>query len=201
MGYAGGRQSQISGYYDPSPPPPGVRGWIYLGGEQLRPQRTCGALSGDAGDPSLTGPRGRAGRMPQGWGHEPTPLWDDRVGEMSVRQIDKQGHPVVLQREHHGNMEVRVANDPTGLGATPVHDGRLRGRAWPHSCRTPAAAGDQSTRPAVRRLHLTGFHARRGAGVRQPVEHHAAGRNSLPRHPIRGEPRQTVSVHVSACAC
>ena len=49
----------------------------------------------------------------------PTPLWPDRTGEMSVRQIDGK---VVLSyfNATTGNMEVRVADDPTGLGAAPV---------------------------------------------------------------------------------
>ena len=52
-----------------------------------------------------------------------------RIGEMSVRQIDGQ---TVLSyfNASTGNMEVRVAADPTGLGAAPVTTVVVAG-AWP----------------------------------------------------------------------
>ena len=54
-----------------------------------------------------------------GWGKPPTPLWPDWIGEMSVRQID--GKTVLSYfNASTGNMEVRVADDPTGLGTAPV---------------------------------------------------------------------------------
>jgi hypothetical protein len=64
-----------------------------------------------------------------GWGKPPTPLWPDRVGEMSIRQIDGQ---TVLSyfNASTGNMEVRVAADPTGLGAAPVTAVVVAG-TWP----------------------------------------------------------------------
>src|SRR6202021_3453428 len=50
---------------------------------------------------------------------KPTPLWPDEVGEMCVRQID--GKTVLSYvTAATGNMEVRVADDPTSLGAAPV---------------------------------------------------------------------------------
>ena len=56
---------------------------------------------------------------PAGWGHKPTPLWNDQVGELSLRQVD--GKPVLSYfNGTTGNMEVRVAYDPTGLGTAPV---------------------------------------------------------------------------------
>jgi hypothetical protein len=54
-----------------------------------------------------------------GWNKPPTPLWDDMVGEMSFRQID--GKAVLSYfNASTGNMEVRVADDPTSLGSAPV---------------------------------------------------------------------------------
>jgi hypothetical protein len=46
-------------------------------------------------------------------------LWGDWIGEMSIRQID--GKTVLSYfNATTGNMEVRVADDPTGLGYAPV---------------------------------------------------------------------------------
>lgn len=54
-----------------------------------------------------------------GWGHPPTPLWPDLIGEMSIRQID--GKTVLSYfNATTGNMEMRVADDPTRLGTAPV---------------------------------------------------------------------------------
>ena len=45
-----------------------------------------------------------------GWGEPPTALWADRVGEMSIRQID--GKAVLSYfNASTGNMEMRVADD------------------------------------------------------------------------------------------
>lgn len=57
-----------------------------------------------------------------GWGgHEPTPLWADWVGgEMSVRQIDGKKTVLSYFNVTTGNMEMRVADGPTGLGTAPV---------------------------------------------------------------------------------
>ena len=78
------------------------------------PDRCC--CTGSRRKRSPTGPGGRAGRRPDGgWNKPPTPLWGDRVGEMSIRQID--GKAVLSYfNASTGNMEVRVANDPTSLG-------------------------------------------------------------------------------------
>ncbi len=47
-----------------------------------------------------------------GWNKPPTPLWPDQVGEMCIRQIE--GKTVLSYfNSDTGNMEVRVANDPT----------------------------------------------------------------------------------------
>ena len=93
-----------------------------------------------------------------GWGKPPTPLWPEAVGEMCVRQID--GKAVLSYfNAVTGNMEVRVADDPTSLGAAPVttvvqHD------EWPDPAETPAAALRQPARATVRRVHLARLHPR-----------------------------------------
>ena len=64
-----------------------------------------------------------------GWGKPPTPLWPDRIGEMSVRQID--GKTILSYfNASTRNMEVRVADDPTRLGAAPVTT-VVFASAWP----------------------------------------------------------------------
>ena len=81
---------------------------------------------------------GRAGRLPAGWNKPPTPLWGDRLGEMSIRQID--GKTVLSYfNASTGNMEVRVADDPTGLGTAPVTTVVFAGD-WPRSGRGVAVA-------------------------------------------------------------
>jgi hypothetical protein len=121
-GYDGGRQSQISGYYDPIPTADSPGGWVYIVANNF--DRTAPVVLYRAkpdtftdrstweGWSGLPGPDG-------GWGKPATPLWGDRVGEMSVRQID--GKTVLSYfNAGNGNMEVRVADAPTGLGAAPV---------------------------------------------------------------------------------
>ena len=137
--YEGGRQSQISGYYDPIP----TAGFADRLGvhrrQQLRPHRPGGAVPRQAARRSPTAPAGRAGRRAGGgWGKPPTPLWPDRIGEMSVRQID--GKTVLSYfNASTGNMEVRVADDPTGLGTAPVTTVVFAGD-MARSRRGPAAA-------------------------------------------------------------
>lgn len=120
--FEGGRQSQISGYYDPIPTPDSPRGWVYIVANNFdrssavtlyrtRPETFTDRASwqGWSSEPGRDG----------GWGKPPTALWPDRVGEMSVREID--GKTVLSYfNATTGNMEVRVADDPTGLGAAPV---------------------------------------------------------------------------------
>ena len=112
-GYAGGRQTQISGYYDPIPTADSPTGWVYIVAnnfDRSGPVVLYRATPRDLHRPGqLAGLVGATG----GWGKPPTPLWDDRVGEMSVRQID--GKTVLSYfNASTGNMEVRVADDPTG---------------------------------------------------------------------------------------
>ncbi len=115
--YAGGGQSQISGYYDPIPTPESPRGWVYIVANNF--DRTGPVHLYRATPQSFTDRSTWQGWAPAGWGGEPAPLWNDRVGEMSVRQID--GRTVLSYfNASTGNMEIRVADDPTGLGAAPV---------------------------------------------------------------------------------
>jgi len=121
-GYLGGGQSQISGYYDPIPRPDSVTGWVYIVAnnfDRSQPVTLFRVTPADFTDRSkwqgwsgLPGPDG-------GWGAAPTPLWGDKIGEMSIRQIE--GKTVLSYfNASTGNMEVRVANDPTGLGSAPA---------------------------------------------------------------------------------
>ena len=128
--YARGRQSQISGYYDPIPTADSPSGWVYLVANdfdrsgpvelyRVTPQKFTDR-SAWQGWSSLPG---------SGWNKPPTPLWPDQVGEMSVRQLD--GKTVLSYfNASTGNMEVRVANDPTQLGSAPVTTVVLAG-PWP----------------------------------------------------------------------
>jgi hypothetical protein len=118
--YAGGRQSQLSGYYDPIPTPDSPSGWVYLVANdfdrsapvqlyRVTPQKFTDRASW----------QGWSGLPGGGWNKPPTPLWPDQVGEMSIRQLD--GKTVLSYfNGTTGNMEVRVADDPTKLGTAPV---------------------------------------------------------------------------------
>jgi hypothetical protein len=121
-GYQGGNQSQISGYYDPIPKPDSPSGWVYIVSNNFdrsgpvmlyrATPETFTDRGGWQGWSGLSGPDG-------GWNKPPKPLWSDRVGEMSIRQID--GKTVLSYfNASTGNMEVRIAADPTGLGTAPV---------------------------------------------------------------------------------
>ncbi len=169
--YEGGRQSQISGYYDPIPKPDSPSGWVYIVANNF--DRSGPVVLYRAKPETFTDRASWQGWSAQaGWGKPPTPLWPDRVGEMSVRQID--GKTVLSYfNASTGNMEVRVADDPTGLGAAPVTTVVFAGD-MARSRGGSAAARGQPARAAVRRLHLAGLDARRAAGVHQPVEHRPA---------------------------
>lgn len=126
--YEGGRQTQISGYYDPIPTADSPRGWVYVVANNF--DRSGPAVLYRAKPESFTDRATWQGwSAGNGWNHPPTPLWPDRVGEMSVRQID--GKTVLSYfNASTGNMEMRVASDPTALGAAPVTTVVVAGE-WP----------------------------------------------------------------------
>lgn len=116
--FEGGRQSQISGYYDPIPTAESPTGWVYIVANNF--DRTGPVVLYRATRETFTDRASWQGWSSNGgWGKPPTPLWPDRVGEMSVRQID--GKTVLSYfNASNGNMEVRVADNPTALGTAPV---------------------------------------------------------------------------------
>jgi hypothetical protein len=118
--YQGGSQTQVSGYYDPIPTPDSQSGWVYIVANSFT--RRDPVLLYRATPQTFTDRsrwQGWAGGPNGGWNKPPTPLWPDQVGEMSIRQID--GKAVLSYfNAGTGNMEVRVANDPTSLGTAPV---------------------------------------------------------------------------------
>jgi Domain of unknown function (DUF4185) len=119
-GYAGGQQSQISGYYDPIPTAESATGWVYIVADNFdrsQPAVLYRVAPENFGDRSRW--QGWASDSGGGWNKPPTPLWGDLVGEMSFKQID--GKAVLSYfNASTGNMEVRVADDPTSLGTAPV---------------------------------------------------------------------------------
>ncbi|GAA2571836.1 DUF4185 domain-containing protein [Mycolicibacterium diernhoferi] len=126
--FVGGGQSQVSGYYDPIPTPDSARGWVYIVADNF--DRTAPVtLYRVAPQDFLDRAAWQGWSADAGWGHQPTPLWPDRVGEMSVRQID--GKTVLSYFNASTlNMEVRVANHPTQLGSAPVTT-VVVGAPWP----------------------------------------------------------------------
>jgi hypothetical protein len=118
--YLSGQQSQISGYYDPIPTPESQTGWVYIVADNFdrsRPVVLYRVAPESFGDRSRW--QGWSSDPDGGWNKPPTPLWSDMIGEMSFKQID--GKAVLSYfNSSTGNMEVRVADDPTSLGAAPV---------------------------------------------------------------------------------
>jgi len=115
--FEGGRQSQISGYYDPIPTADSATGWVYIVANNF--DRTGPVVLYRAKRETFTDRASWQGWSLAGWNKPPTPLWPDRVGEMSIRQID--GKTVLSYfNAGNGNMEVPVADTPTALGAAPV---------------------------------------------------------------------------------
>ncbi|MBV8966046.1 MAG: DUF4185 domain-containing protein [Mycobacteriaceae bacterium] len=121
-GYQGGKQSQVTGYYDPIPTAESPTGWVFIVADDFdrsSPAQLYRAKPETFTDRSTwqgwSGLPGAAG----GWNKPPTPLWGDKVGEMSVRQVE--GKTVLSYLNvTTGDMEVRVAADPTHLGTAPV---------------------------------------------------------------------------------
>ena len=130
--FQGGRQSQVSGYYDPIPTAESQTGWVYIVANNF--DRSAPALLFRATPEAFTdrsqwqGFSGLPGAE-GGWNRPATPLWGDEIGEMSIGQIEGK---VVLSyfNAGTGNMEVRVANDPTSLGTAPVTT-VVRHDVWP----------------------------------------------------------------------
>jgi Domain of unknown function (DUF4185) len=118
--YVGGQQSQISGYYDPIPTAESQTGWVYIVADNFdrsQPGVLYRVAPENFGDRSRW--QGWASGADGGWNKPPTPLWGDLMGEMSFKQIE--GKAVLSYfNASTGNMEVRVADDPTSLGAAPV---------------------------------------------------------------------------------
>jgi hypothetical protein len=118
--YQGGGQSQISGFYDPIPTAESPRGWVYIVADDF--DRTHPVVLYRSTPENFTDRstwQGWAAGPGGGWKKSPTPLWGDQIGEMSFKQID--GKAVLSYfNASTGNMEVRVANDPTSLGTAPV---------------------------------------------------------------------------------
>ncbi|WP_442932105.1 DUF4185 domain-containing protein [Mycobacterium sp. 050134] len=118
--FQGGSQTQISGYYDPVPTPDSPSGWVYIVANSFT--RSHPVLLYRVTPQNFTDRSRWQGWAPGpdgGWNRPPAPLWPDMVGEMCFREID--GKAVLSYfNASTGNMEVRVANDPTALGDAPV---------------------------------------------------------------------------------
>jgi hypothetical protein len=129
-GYQQGRQSQISGYYDPIPTAESQTGWVYIVANNF--DRSAPVVLYRATPEAFTDRskwQGWAAGEGGGWNRTPTPLWPDDVGEMSIREID--GKAVLSYfNASTGDMEIRVADDPTGLGSAPVTT-VVRHDVWP----------------------------------------------------------------------
>jgi Domain of unknown function (DUF4185) len=118
--YLGGQQSQISGYYDPIPTAESPTGWVYIVADNFdrsQPAVLYRVARENFGDRSRW--QGWASGPDGGWNKPAIPLWGDLIGEMSFKQIE--GKSVLSYfNASTGNMEVRVADDPTSLGTAPV---------------------------------------------------------------------------------
>lgn len=145
-GYQGGRQSQISGYYDPIPTADSPTGWVYIVAnnfDRSQPVVLYRAKPATFTDRSSwqgwAGPGARGGwNRPAASG--PAPLWPDRIGEVSIKAIDGK---VALSyfNASTGDMEVRVADDPTLLGSAPVTT-VVRHGEWPKPPESLPDSGD-----------------------------------------------------------
>ncbi|MBV8789883.1 MAG: DUF4185 domain-containing protein [Mycobacterium sp.] len=118
--FQGGSQTQISGYYDPIPTADSQSGWVYIVANSFtRSQPVVLYRVAPQNFTDRSRWQGWAAGPNGGWNKPPTALWPEAVGEMCVRQID--GKSVLSYfNAANGNMEVRVADDPTGLGDAPV---------------------------------------------------------------------------------
>jgi Domain of unknown function (DUF4185) len=129
--YQDGRQSQISGYYDPVPTADSPHGWVYIVADSFdRSQPVTLYRATPEAFPDRSRWQGWASGTDGGWNKRPTPLWGDQVGEMSFKQVD--GKAVLSYfNATTGNMEIRVAEDPTSLGTAPVTTVVQHQDEWP----------------------------------------------------------------------
>jgi hypothetical protein len=129
--YQDDRQSQISGYYDPVPTADSPRGWVYIVADSFdRSQPVTLYRATPEAFPDRSRWQGWASGPDGGWNKPPTPLWGDQVGEMSFKQVD--GKAVLSYfNATTGNMEIRVAEDPTSLGTAPVTTVVQHQDEWP----------------------------------------------------------------------
>lgn len=131
--FQGGRQTQISGYYDPIPRPDSPTGWVYIVANSFtrrQPVVLYRATPEAFTDRSRWQGWSAGAGWIAGWNKAPTPLWPDLVGEMSIKQID--GMTVLSYfNATTGDMEVRVAADPTALGSAPVTTVVQHDDEWP----------------------------------------------------------------------
>lgn len=111
-------QSQISGYYDPIPTAESGTGWVYIVANNF--DRSAPVVLYRVAPQQFTDRSAWQGWGGEGgWGRPPVALWHDQIGELSLRQIE--GKTVLSYfNGTTGNMEVRVADDPTSLGSAPV---------------------------------------------------------------------------------
>jgi hypothetical protein len=140
--YLDGDQTQISGYYDPIPTAESPRGWVYVVANNFNrsaPLRLYRVA------PQWFTDRSRWQGWSAGWNSPPAPLWPDQVGEMNLRQID--GKAVLSYfNASTGNMEVRVAAHPTGLGTAPVTT-VVRADTWPEPAEVLPRQDDRLAQP------------------------------------------------------
>lgn len=114
---SGGDRSQISGYYDPVPTPDSPTGWVFVVANNFN--RSAPVTLYRVPPAKFTDRGAWQGWSAKGWGTAATPLWPDKTGELSFKQVD--GRAVLSYfNSSTGNMEVRVAADPTLLGSAPV---------------------------------------------------------------------------------
>ena len=108
---------------------------------------------------------------------------------MSIRQID--GMAVLSYfNASNGNMEVRVANNPTGLGTAPVTT-VVFASEWPDPVEhLPPPEDNRLAQPYGG--YISPGSTLDELRVHQPVEHRTARPGSVPGHPICGESAQAL---------
>ena len=118
--------------------------------QQLRPQRAGRAVPGQA--ETFTDRASWQGWSAQaGWGKPPTPLWPDRIGEMSVRQIDGKTVLSYFNASHrqHGGPGRRRPDRPWRRAGDDRRRRSRRGRIPPRICRRRRTTGSRSRTAAT----------------------------------------------------